>query len=482
MTKESPSQDFPDDFEPLHGKKRTLSRFLANELLYDYATDNLDAHRRASVEEFLQSSAETKEELEALKQGMQFCDQLAETEISPELTYKLSQVRSWYSRVLRLIHWRNWPEVTKWTLEAMVISGLVAFVAVIGWPKLSDMLPAPRPDLTLAQVDKEKAKVPLPPEDQIASKEKETQKTADLFAANEKNDQETMSVSSEESKTSESTKTAKVQEDLSGQTKEKTIEERPEKSKTSAIVTAAVDENSLAARGDSDATGVKQSAKLKSMKTAPTKPSLKGFVYRVYMDLGNLDLLTEQIRTEIQTLGGKKAGKVRLGWRKPKGSYFHFSMLEANYDTLVDKLKGFGPVRIFKDPHWKVMPEGEIRFILWVEDNDLKQSSGAAASAKSTTPQQPELPSSSTDSKESTDSGSENSEVRDEPDVSASPSQTEFEPESKREVPVEEESPEPTIEEENPEPTIEVEGSPDSTMEGTGTSEEESQPESETTN
>jgi hypothetical protein len=407
MTKADPHGSRPKDFQPLKGKKRTLSRFLANELLYDYATGNLDKHRVASVDDFLRTSKETQNELEALRLGIEFCDQLSQTETSPELMYKLSQVRSWHSRVLRVVHWRNWPEVTKWTLEALVISLLVAFVAVIGWPKLAEMLPAPRSDLTLAQVEKEKTKVPLPPEDQLASSENQPANPSQLFAATDS--KQGQSLSSEQVETSgkaqaqaaKPRETAPQEAKSIGSQNDKTSPEKP----SSVIVTASTEQSQKSAVAASDKPT--ESAKLKSMKAAPTKPKLKGFVYRVYMDLGNLDYATEQIRTEIQTLGGEKAGKVRLGWRKPKGSYFHFSLLETNYDTLVDKLKAFGPVRIFKDPHWKVMPEGEIRFILWVEDKDLKSDSDMSegeARAKVEKPTQEEGlgGNSSTSTKEST--------------------------------------------------------------------------------
>ena len=216
MAKQEHSPHRPDDFEPLKGKKRTLSRFLANELLYDYATDNLDEHRRSSVAEFLRLNSATREELESLKEGMAFCDQLAETEISSELMYKLSQVRAWHSKALRLVHWRNWPEVTKWTLEALAISILVAFVAVIGWPKLTEMLPAPRPDMTLAQVEKEKDKVPLSPEEQMSSKEGSDSAAPNLFAANE-NQNSSTSEPKVESKPKESDESVKKDAEASAQ-------------------------------------------------------------------------------------------------------------------------------------------------------------------------------------------------------------------------------------------------------------------------
>ncbi|MCB0384557.1 MAG: hypothetical protein KDD43_04120, partial [Bdellovibrionales bacterium] len=106
--------------------------------------------------------------------------------------------------------------------------------------------------------------------------------------------------------------------------------------------------------------------------TTEERKPLKGFVYRAFMSLEELDAKTPEIVQGVQGLGGAKAGQVELGWRKPKGSYFHFSLPESNYEEMVKLLRNFGPVRIYKDPHWRVMPEGKIRFILWVEDSKKK--------------------------------------------------------------------------------------------------------------
>ncbi|MBK8202190.1 MAG: hypothetical protein IPK68_07705 [Bdellovibrionales bacterium] len=105
--------------------------------------------------------------------------------------------------------------------------------------------------------------------------------------------------------------------------------------------------------------------------TQSDKP-MKNFVYRAFMKLDKLEDGSSQIASEIKRLGGVKAGQVELGWKKPKGSYFHFSIPESNYEELLKILRTFGPVRIDKEPHWRVVPQGQIRFILWVEDNKVK--------------------------------------------------------------------------------------------------------------
>jgi len=73
------------------------------------------------------------------------------------------------------------------------------------------------------------------------------------------------------------------------------------------------------------------------------------------------------------SLGGQKAGEVQIGWRKPDGSYFHFSLEEDKLEELKQFMSSYGPVRFYKDPHWRVMPQGKIRIILWIEDSDLQK-------------------------------------------------------------------------------------------------------------
>ncbi len=97
-------------------------------------------------------------------------------------------------------------------------------------------------------------------------------------------------------------------------------------------------------------------------------PAPKGLIYRMMMKIPDVKDMADDVRDKIVSLGGKKAGQVELGWRKPNGNYYHFSMPEKNYDELVKSLGGYGPVRIYKNPHPRVMPPGVIRIILWIED------------------------------------------------------------------------------------------------------------------
>ena len=96
----------------------------------------------------------------------------------------------------------------------------------------------------------------------------------------------------------------------------------------------------------------------------------KGFVYRAFMNLDELDTLGPKITQLIQELGGVKAGEVELGWKKGNSvRYYHFSMPEDSQEKLLEQLQTYGPVRISKDPHPRIMPKGQVRFILWVESS-----------------------------------------------------------------------------------------------------------------
>lgn len=97
---------------------------------------------------------------------------------------------------------------------------------------------------------------------------------------------------------------------------------------------------------------------------------LKGFVYRGALRAINVDDAAPQITEILRNLGGTKAGEVDLGWRRGRSAYYHFSISEEYYDTVLKSLQTFGEVRIYREPHRRVMPEGQIRFIMWVEPTE----------------------------------------------------------------------------------------------------------------
>ncbi len=86
----------------------------------------------------------------------------------------------------------------------------------------------------------------------------------------------------------------------------------------------------------------------------------------------NLDATTEKFIEKINSLGGRKAGEVALGWKKAEGSYFHFTIPEAKYDELTKYLLEYGQLRITKEKHERAMADGIIRLIITVNEAKTK--------------------------------------------------------------------------------------------------------------
>jgi hypothetical protein len=117
--------------------------------------------------------------------------------------------------------------------------------------------------------------------------------------------------------------------------------------------------------------------------------TMKGLLYRIIMTSERAEAVSSDIVTKLSTMGAEKAGQVELGWRKknPDGNYFHFSLPETGYNELIKTLGEYGPVRIYKNPHERVMPEGQIRIILWIEDRAPVSSTTQEASPEQVAPQ-----------------------------------------------------------------------------------------------
>lgn len=120
---------------------------------------------------------------------------------------------------------------------------------------------------------------------------------------------------------------------------------------------------------------------------APAKP--QGVLFRMNMKVSNIESKADQVTDKILSLGGKKAGRVRLGWRKETGNYYHFSIPENKKAELTKTLGELGPVRIYSHPHERVMPEGDIRIILFIEDGPVEEIEGPVEAPAEPIPEVP---------------------------------------------------------------------------------------------
>jgi hypothetical protein len=97
-----------------------------------------------------------------------------------------------------------------------------------------------------------------------------------------------------------------------------------------------------------------------------------GVLYRGSIQVTNVSAVTPKLIEKLAALGGRKAGEVELGWKKGNGSYFHFTVPEAKYDEMLKVFNDYGQLKISKEKHERIMPEGILRVIITVDEKKPK--------------------------------------------------------------------------------------------------------------
>lgn len=327
----------------------TLKSFIAKELLFDYATGQLDAHRRSAIQDYLKSDAEGVTLLSAVRRGLAFQTLLSSIQLVPEALAELSESENIRSLLKRVMSWSSWPDALRWSLIAVVISIITAgTVVTVPWsqiPIFQKIGSSSSGDFQLARVDTvddeseqeaDPAKNGTRPSDRVAEADKDKGQQAEAQPSEEQ------------------------EASLEGSGDEEFANLAPD-SKVPATASTPTSQST-------PATVVANSAETsQEVASRPKAPVSRGFVYRAFMTLSDLENVAPKITQQIKELGAEKAGEVELGWKRGTGRYYHFTVPESNEEKLMETLRGYGPVRISKDPHPRVMPKGQLRFILWIE-------------------------------------------------------------------------------------------------------------------
>ena len=321
--------------------RKKITPFLAQEMLYDFATDRLDPDRKDAIEEFLKNDKECRNLLDAIHRGGEYAEKLSGTKLKSDLVHQLMDAENVLSLGKRYSSPMQWPDSIRWSLMAIVISSLVAAtVALVPWNKMPTFQSKPTDTIEIAKLHgpPEPTKGDVPPE------------AAETLP--EDNEQHG-SGDDVEDEGPEAAQAAKV---VANQKQPPTpapppLADQGDRGREGKPVTP----NEEIAKAQASAAGEKHD------------PKAKGFVYRAFMTLNDLETLGPKLSEQIIELGGEKAGEVELGWKRGTGRYYHFALPESNEEKILEILRAYGPVRISKDPHPRVMPKGQVRFILWVE-------------------------------------------------------------------------------------------------------------------
>ncbi len=296
--------------------QRKISSFVGQEMLYDYMTNQLDPERKKAVEEYLKENREAQTEIQKIQNGINYTLLLAKTQVSEALREKVKQPTSYFQAILQKIHFDDWPPPARMGLEACLVAiGISAFAVLIPWNRLID-IKWQSSQVILSEIDKQLINKP--------QKETEVGVKEQLSFPDEGSGSEIVKVT---------TTTIPL-------VSEATLPPEPKSVATVAVI-----------------------AKQASVETKAT-----GFLYRGSISMTNPKVVAVKIVEKITALGARKAGNVELGWSKGSGAYFHFTMPESKYEETLEIFKDYGDLKIQKEKHERVMPDGIIRLIIDAEE------------------------------------------------------------------------------------------------------------------
>ncbi len=360
--------------------KRKLTPFLCREMLFDYATGTLDTDRRAAIDDFLKTDKECQEILEEIRKGIEYTERLAMVQIKPSVLTEIGDAEDALSLSRRYASWREWPETLRWSITAVMISTILAgAIAVVPWKNIpvlrawvDSTLKPKRGDLI------EIAQLPRPSEEAQIEAVQEQQEGAPIDEGS--GDEETEialealpDTDQAPASTPPPTALANALAMVQPSPTPNLLQASPgqlQPSLAAKETTRGVPTSGQRSQPNSEqSVAIEVDVEKSSTTHRDSKP--KGYVSRAFMTLANLDEIGPKIVDHIVELGGEKAGEVELGWQRGTGRYYHFALPEENHEKLLEKLRAYGPVRISKDPHPRIMPEGQVRFILWIEAGNI---------------------------------------------------------------------------------------------------------------
>lgn len=347
-------------------KHKKMTRFLCQELLYEYVSGVLDARREQDVQEHLKDCKESQRELDKLKKGLAFASKASQMEVSPKLHQALLDFEPHWQKQLR--EWTMWSSQRGWKMLPYVF---VTITIALGLVVTKPWKRQETPDITLAeQLRKEPdmiAQDQSKPLSEPAPNPPEIAKSVDTAKAPELAKQAAPVAPPAETKATPpipiiaKKDVAAAATSVIVNTTSPNVLPKVEETKAAATTTAS--QQKAAAKKNNP------TAEELSDRATEAPISARGSITRGEIDVSDFSNSWPAIRDKIISLDGKVAGNVELGWlRRPDQAYFHFTLPESNYSELELFLGTFGPVRFSKERHPRVMPEGQIRIILTVKD------------------------------------------------------------------------------------------------------------------
>lgn len=312
--------------------QREISSFFAKELIYDYLTNSLDADRIKAVEKELKSNTDLAQEVAQIKAGLHYTEKLSESYVDESVLEEIKMPSSYLQVALRKVNFGQWPSGLKLGFEATLVAlGVTILSLMVPWHRLVHWNWVSSSEVTLSEIDRTFTKP-------VADSEPNTE-TIDFP------DEDTNIVN------------------MTGETSTSTTT-------TLAVAVAEATKDSKAVAATSPTTTTLRPTATTLVATVVAKS--QGELYRGSIEVTNVAAVSPKIVEKLAELGARKAGQVELGWRKGTGSYFHMTVPKDRYDELVGVFDQYGELKIQKEKHERVMPDGIIRLIIDVKEEAEK--------------------------------------------------------------------------------------------------------------
>lgn len=323
-------------FEYSKHKKRQMTSFFGLGHLFDFYEKKLDKERANLVEDFVRFSRDAQLEVDLFKKGDDYLNQIRQATPSDQFLKEAKKPNSYFYNLLQKSQYPFWPSGVRWGLESVVVVAIiVATISILPWNQIlyfsqggvgreillvelkkADMQPLTgpensAPDFQDEGIEKDAVESVTPVDSGVAAlpaKDDEVSTSPVVVA-----------------------KTEKVE-----------------------VVTA------------KPITPVVQK---KPLPAGVPEVTAGGYLYRGSLSVSGLNSTSPKIRERIEELGGRKAGEVALGWsRSPSSHYYHFTIPDAKYSELMSYFDQFGKLKIQREKHPRVMPDGILRLIVTVEE------------------------------------------------------------------------------------------------------------------
>lgn len=354
---------------------RPLSRFHAEELLYEYAQGTLDADRTRALEEYLKTDPELQRELQRIRRGLGYLDALSGFRASNESLERVRVSTSFMDQVNEKLRVEDWPAGLKLGLESIAVVSVIFVIAIaVPWNSLFEVIQDETSSVTLAEVRREpRTSSPEAADETLMELVKDVvfddegvPETA--FTSPQKTVDQLVGVPQVAGPGSNLPQLAQAVTALPAGN---VAPAPPAAAPAPPAVTPPAPVPPAAPARVAEAPP-KRTASSETAATTTPKPQdpviYQGFLYRGRLQVTNVEAVTPKLVEFVTNQGGRKAGQVALGWQKGQGSYFHFTIPEAKYEELEAFFREYGTLVISKERHERVMPEGIIRLIVEVEE------------------------------------------------------------------------------------------------------------------